>query len=122
MQAPSITFDLALLCSGCDNPLLMDMEPDFRLADPQEGTHRGGMLRPSMHPIKPQHALPPCCAPQHPTTPPQPIMSHRWVSTPTGGGTVWSSLQETAHLQPNHPCMTAFWHFTRGSAMASATA
>ena len=91
------------------------------MADPQEGTHRGGMLRPSMHPIKPQHALPLCCAPQHPTTPPQPIMGHRLVSTPTGTGTAWSSLQETACLQPHQPCMSAFWDLNRGAAMASAT-
>ena len=55
----------------------MDMEPSFRMADPMEGTHRGGMLRPSMLPIKPQPAMVPCCPPQHPKTPPQPIIGHR---------------------------------------------
>ncbi len=55
----------------------MDMDPSYCMADPMEGTHRGGMLRPSMHPIKPQPAMVPCCAPQHPKTPPQPIIGHR---------------------------------------------
>lgn len=55
----------------------MDMEPDCRFANPREGTHRGGMLRPSMHTIKPQATMVPCHVPQHPKTPPQPIMSHR---------------------------------------------
>ena len=56
---------------------MMDVEPSFRMADPMEGTHRGGMLRPSMLPIKPQPAMVPCCPPQHPKTPPQPIIGHR---------------------------------------------
>ena len=60
-----------------DLSLLMDMEPSYCVADPMEGTHRGGMLRPSMHPIKPQAAMLPCCMPQHPKTPPQPIIGHR---------------------------------------------
>ena len=64
-------------CAGGDLSLLMDMEPSYCMADPMEGTHRGGMLRPSMHPIKPQPAMVPCCTPQHPKTPPQPILKHR---------------------------------------------
>ena len=63
--------------TGGDLSLLMDMDPSYCMADPMEGTHRGGMLRPSMHPIKPQPAAMPCCTPQHPKTPPQPIMGHR---------------------------------------------
>ncbi len=62
--------------AGGNLSLLMDMDPSYCMADPMEGTHRGGMLRPSMHPIKP--TMVPCCTPQHPKTPPQPIIGHRY--------------------------------------------